>query len=293
MKVLILGVSGMLGHKLYQLLSKTLDTLGTIRSDYNAVSKYGFFDKSAIIPNIDIQNISCVEEVIKRVNPNIVINCIGIIKALENTYGRLSNIWINSLFPHQLYAICKPRKIRLIHISTDCVFSGKKGHYKEDDISDAEDIYGKTKYLGELNMDGALTIRTSIIGRELATSNNLVEWFMSNQGAKVQGFTNAIFSGFPTIYFANIMADVITKQPDLSGLYHISSESISKFTLLSLIRDKMGLDIEIEEYPDFYCDRSLDSTRYQHKTDFHSPNWDNLIDEFAEDSRQYLKWRGL
>ena len=169
----------------------------------------------------------------------------------------------------------------------DCVFSGKRGNYREDDISDTQDIYGMTKYLGEINMAGALTIRTSFIGRELATSNNLLEWFLSNRGAKIQGYTNAIFSGFPTIYFAQIIADIITKQPDLSGIYHISSEPISKFKLLSLIRDKMELNIEINEYPDFHCDRSLDSTRYQKSTGFHSPKWDKLIDELIEDFSQY------
>jgi len=127
MKVLILGVSGMLGHKLYQLLSTTLDTFGTIRSDYNNIIKYGFFDKSAIIPNIDILNVIQIEEVIKKINPGVVINCIGLIKALENKYSGLLNIWINSLFPHQLYDICARNNSRLIHISTDCVFSGKKG----------------------------------------------------------------------------------------------------------------------------------------------------------------------
>ena len=291
MKVLILGAAGMLGHKLYQSLSTMFDTFGTVKSDYDAISKYGFFHKSAIIPNINIQKISQVEEAIEKFDPNVVINCIGIIKSLENKYSRLLNIWVNSLFPHQLGDICRRGKRRLIHISTDCVFSGKTGNYKEDDISDAEDIYGRTKYLGEISMTGALTIRTSFIGRELATSNNLVEWFLSNQGAKVQGYTNAIFSGFPTIHFAHIITDIITNQPDLSGIYHISSEPISKFRLLSLIRDKLKLDIEIEEYPDFYCDRSLDSTRFQNKTGFQPPKWDNLIDDFAEDSKQYLKWR--
>jgi dTDP-4-dehydrorhamnose reductase len=291
MKVLILGVTGMLGHKLYQVLTSEFDTTGTIRGTYNDISKYRFFRESAIVPNINALEISRVEEIIKEIGPDVVINCIGIVKSLEKTSGRLLNIWVNSLFPHQLYQCCKRKETRLIHISTDCVFSGKKGNYREDEPSDAEDIYGKTKYLGEVGEDGALTIRTSLIGRELSTSNGLVEWFLSNQGGEVNGFNNAIFTGFPTLHFARIIADVITKYPDLTGIYHVSSEPISKFELLTLAKKKMGLDIRIKEYADFVCDRSLDSTLFRTKTGFIPLPWDEMIEEFAGDAVQYRRWR--
>lgn len=291
MRVLILGVTGMLGHKLYQVLSTMFDVAATLRSDYSNVSRYHFFREHDIIPNVNALRISRIEEVIGEINPRVLINCIGIIKSVGEAQDKLVNIWINALFPHQLYEICKRRGIRLIHISTDCVFSGKKGNYREDDPSDAEDIYGKTKYLGEVGGGGALTIRTSLIGRELSTTNNLVEWFQSHQGSKVNGFTNAIFSGFPTVYFAQIIANIIAKEQNLSGVYHISSEPISKFKLLSLIRDKMRLNIEIEEYPDFYCDRSLDSTLYRNKTGFKPLSWEEMIDEFVQDAQQYQQWR--
>jgi len=290
-RVLILGVTGMLGHKLYQVLSTMFDVAATLRSDYSNVSRYHFFREHDIIPNVNALRISRIEEVIGEINPRVLINCIGIIKSVGEAQDKLVNIWINALFPHQLYEICKRRGIRLIHISTDCVFSGKKGNYREDDPSDAEDIYGKTKYLGEVGGGGALTIRTSLIGRELSTTNNLVEWFQSHQGSKVNGFTNAIFSGFPTVYFAQIIANIIAKEQNLSGVYHISSEPISKFKLLSLIRDKMRLNIEIEEYPDFYCDRSLDSTLYRNKTGFKPLSWEEMIDEFVQDAQQYQQWR--
>ena len=176
-------------------------------------------------------------------------------------------------------------------MSTDCVFSGTKGNYKETDTPDAEDIYGKTKYLGEITEEGALTIRTSIIGRELATCNNLVEWFLSNQGKKVNGYTNAIFNGFPTISFAQIIASIIVKEQKLSGLYHISSHPISKYKLLTLIRDKMRLNIDIEEYPHYRCDRSLDSSLYQNNTGFKPQTWEDMIDELVLDAQQYQQWR--
>jgi len=291
MKVLILGSAGMLGHKLYQILTPIFDVTGTIRGSYSDISNYDFFQQSRIVPNVDALEMSRLEKVIEEISPHVLINSIGIVKSLEKKKGVLLNIWLNSLLPHQLYQICQAKRIRLIHISTDCVFSGTKGDYREDDPSDAEDIYGKTKYLGEVNGAGALTIRTSLIGRELASTNNLLEWFLANQGGRVQGFTNAIFSGFPTIHLSSIIADIITEHQNLSGVYHISSEPISKFKLLTLVKKAMELNIEIEEYPDFHCDRSLDSTLYRKETGFTPPSWGEMVDELAEDSVQYLKWR--
>ncbi len=291
MKVLVLGVAGMLGHKLYQVLSPTFDVAGTIRGDYSDISRYGFFRQAEIIANVSAFETSRLEEVIEQVGPEVAINCIGIVKQLREAQDKKVSIWVNSLFPHQLYQICRGRGIRLIHISTDCVFSGEKGNYREDDPSDAEDIYGKTKYLGELSGEGALTIRTSLIGRELSTTTGLVEWFLSNRGNTIRGFSNVIFSGFPTIQFAKIIGDIIANHRNLDGVYHISSEPISKFQLLLMMREVMGLDIEIEEDASFRCDRSLDSTLYRERTGFKPPSWENMIDDLVQDARQYEQWR--
>lgn len=291
MRVLILGVTGMLGHKLSQVLSPIFDVTGTIRSHYSDISRYSFFQESNIVPEVNALQISHLEETIERVNPDVVINCTGIIKQVKEAQDKLLSIWVNSLFPHQLYQICHRNRLRLVHISTDCVFSGKKGNYHEDDPSDAEDIYGKTKYLGEVSGEGALTIRTSLIGRELSTTNSLVEWFISNRGGKVKGFTNVIFSGFPTLHLAMIIADILVNHRDLNGVYHISSEPISKFKLLTMINERMGLNIEIEEYPDFHCDRSLNSTLYRDETGFKPLSWEKMIDEFVQDAQQYQEWR--
>ncbi len=286
-----MGVAGMLGHKLYQVLSPAFDVAGTIRGDYGDIGRYGIFRQAEIIPQVNAFEISRLEEVVERVGPEVAINCIGIVKQLQDAQDRLVSIWVNSLFPHQLYQICRARGVRLIHISTDCVFSGEKGNYREDDPSDAEDIYGKTKYLGELSGEGTLTIRTSLIGRELSTANGLVEWFLSNRGNRVKGFANAIFSGFPTIHFAKIIGNIIADHRDLSGVYHISSEPISKFQLLLMMREGMRLDIDIEEDGSFRCDRSLDSTLYRAKTDFRPPSWEDMIAELVQDARQYEQWR--
>jgi dTDP-4-dehydrorhamnose reductase len=281
----------MLGHKLYQVLSPLFDVTGTIRGSSREVLRYGFFKETHIIPEIDATDIARVEKTISEHKPDVVINAIGIVKALEEKSGTLLNIWINALFPHQLYRLCQAQGARLIHLSTDCVFSGDKGGYREDDPSDAEDIYGKTKYLGEVSDSGALTIRTSFIGRELTSANGLLEWFISNRNGTVDGYTDAIFTGFPTLHLSRIIADIIAKHQNLSGIYHISTEPISKFHLLTLINDAMKLNIGVNKYPDFHCDRSLDSTRFRQETGFTPLSWQQMVKELAEDTVQYLKWR--
>ncbi len=291
MKILILGAGGMLGHKLYQVLTRICEVTGTIRGPYSDIAKYNFFEPTRIIPHVDVREISHVERAIKEVIPDVVINCVGIVKSLEKERGMLLSIWLNSLFPHQLYQICRARGTRLIHVSTDCVFSGERGNYREEDHSDAKDIYGKTKYLGEVNEPEALTIRTSFIGRELSSGNGLLEWFLANEGSSIRGYTNAIFSGFTSLHLARIISDIITKHQKLSGVYHISSEPISKFELLSLIKKAMGLSIEIEQYPDFRCNRSLDSARYRNATSFTPLPWNEMVNELAQDAGQYLRWR--
>jgi len=291
LKVLVLGADGMLGHKICQVLEHHFETIGTVRAGNDTLANTGIFKKAEIIPYVDVKHIGLFEEVLKRSSPNAVINCTGIIKQAKHTANRLNNIWVNSLFPHQLNRICQDNGIKLIHISTDCVFSGKKGNYTENDLGDAEDDYGKSKYLGEVTDSPALTIRTSLIGRELATSYSLVEWFLSNQGSAVNGFTNAIFTGLPTLHFAQIIADIITNHKTLSGLYHVSSEPISKYKLLELIKQKMKLDIEVNSFPGYYCDRSLNSELFRKETGFSSLPWETMIEEFAQDARQYSKWR--
>ena len=291
MKIFILGVNGMLGHKLYQALASSFDVAGTIRGSFADISRYSFFREGDIYTEVDATRISQVEEVIQKNDPEVIINCIGITKFRKEIDDKLKSVWINSLFPHQLYQICSSRGKRLIHISTDCVFSGEKGNYKESDPSDAVDIYGKTKYLGEVGGENAVTIRTSLVGRELSTTSGLVEWFLSNKGSEVNGFTNAIFNGFTTLQFSEIITDIIKKHVNLSGIYHISSEPITKYRFLTLVKEKMRLNVQINEYPDFHCDRSLNSSFFRDETGFKSPAWEQMIDALVEDAIQYQQWR--
>lgn len=290
-KVMVLGAAGMLGHKLYQVLGDDFDVTGTIRGDYAEIGHYGIFDEAKIIGSVDALKIATVAAAVSKVKPDVVVNAVGIVKSREQSAGRKLNIAVNALFPHRLYELCRERGARLIHLSTDCVFSGDKGNYREDDASDARDDYGRTKYLGEIGGAGALTLRTSFIGRELHGVSGLAEWFLANRGGRINGFTNATFSGFPSLYLAGIIGDIISRQPGLTGIYHVASQPLSKYELLVKIRNAMGLDIRIDEFGDFRCDRSLDAARFNEKTGFQPPSWDKMVTGFVADTAGYEKWR--
>ena len=294
MKVLILGGEGMLGHKVFQVLSRRFETFATFRSFNGLWTHYPMYenlDRSRTIGGVDATDFDTVVRAFAQVKPAVVINCIGIVKQLQEAKDPLISINLNSLFPHRLAELCAATGTRMLHMSTDCVFSGRKGNYTEDDVPDAEDLYGRTKLLGEVNREGCLTIRTSIFGRDFAKQSALLEWFLSNRGGRVCGYVNAIYTGFPTQVLARIMGDLIADYPNLSGLYHVSSAPISKYDLLVKIRDAMGLDIEIEPYEDVHCDRSLDSSRFRAETGYSIPGWDEMIAELAQDDTPYSEWR--
>ncbi|MDR0609070.1 MAG: SDR family oxidoreductase [Planctomycetaceae bacterium] len=289
-RVLILGGTGMLGHKLVQLFSNRFETWTTTRSSFSYLEKFGLFDENRTITGVDIKNIDTIISVLGKVKPDIVINCVGIIKQHEDAYDPITCLKINSLFPHQLSNLCHTIDSKLIHIGTDCVFSGKKGDYTEKDISDAEDLYGKTKFLGEITGMENLTLRTSIIGRELTSTQSLIDWFLSNRGKRVRGFSRAIYSGFTTHQFAQILGDVIEYHPQLSGLFHVSSEPISKFELLKLVNQFYHAGITIDEETEFLCNRNLDSSFFRHRTGFIPPTWETMIEEMAADTTPYDSW---
>ncbi len=291
MKVLIFGGNGMLGHKLVQVLQKRFSVWTTLRTNFADFENYGIFDPERVIGDVDVENFDSVQKVFDVSEPDVVINAVGIIKQLPKSKEVIKTLKINSIFPHQLAQLAHATGARLITISTDCVFNGRKGNYNEEDVSDAEDLYGKSKNLGEVFADGCLTLRTSIIGRELNTSHSLVEWFLSNYGGKVKGFTKAIYTGFPTIALADIISDLIENHKDLQGLYHVSSEPISKFDLLCLIKNFYKVPIEIEPYADFKIDRSLDSSKFRKETGFAPPGWEKMIEKMAQDPTPYDNFR--
>ncbi len=291
MRVLILGASGMLGHKLWQVYRQRFETWGTVRSNYQEYARYGFFDPERVLGGVDASDFYTIVRAFETAQPTVVVNAIGIIKQLPAAKDPIVSLTVNSLFPHRLAKLCQATSARLIHISTDCVFSGRKGMYTEDDIPDADDLYGRSKLLGELTGPDCLTLRTSIVGRELQTTHSLVEWFLSNHGRSVRGYTNAIFSGFPSLTLANIIADIINREPDLSGLYHVSSEPVSKYQLLCLLRDTWRIPIEIEPSPHVTVDRSLDSRRFRAATGYVPPLWPEMVQAMADDTTAYEEWR--
>lgn len=224
----------------------------------------------------DIEDVDALVRVFDRHRPTVVINCVGLVKQLSDAKDPLAAIPINAVLPHRLARLCALAGARLVHFSTDCVFSGDKGMYVEDDLPDARDVYGRTKLLGEVDYPHALTLRTSIIGHELAGNHSLISWFLSQPGP-VRGFTRAIFSGFPTVEIARIIDNHVLPRPDLSGLYHLSAAPIDKYSLLKLVAGVYGKDIDIIEDPSVIIDRSLDSSRFRAATGFLPEDWPTLV----------------
>lgn len=279
--VLVIGATGMLGHQCCAQLSQRFSVTGTVRGDAGAFSGLPAFRNVQLAGGISTSGLDGLEALLADLRPHAVLNCVGVIKQLASEASSETMIATNALFPHQLARLCGLYGSRLIHFSTDCVFSGAAGNYSEGDLTDARDVYGLSKLLGEVTDGNALTLRTSIIGLELNHFLSLAEWVISNKGGKVRGFTNAIFSGFTTPVLARLAGDIIASHPDLSGLYHASAEPISKYDLVKLINDELKLGIEIEAYPDFRCDRSLDSSRLQDAIGFRAPSWQHMIAELG------------
>jgi len=290
MRLLILGGNGMLGHKLVQVLGKQLEVWTSIRGRIQEIEHFGIFDPKRTIEDINVTDPAMVRKALELARPDVVVNAVGIVKQIPTSKDIVHTLLINSVFPHQLADLSREFRFRLISISTDCVFDGKKGGYGEEDETNATDLYGRTKSLGEITGENCLTIRTSIIGRELSTAHSLVEWFLSNRGKTVSGFVNAIYSGFPTIVFADIITDLILDQTNLSGLFHVSSNPISKFQLLNLLNQYYNAGVEVEPSEDFRIDRRLDSTKFKVATGFAPQAWEEMIERMAADPTPYDKW---
>ena len=286
-KVLILGGTGMLGHLLFRYLSAypECDVYATARSLSGLEKNFPENLQKRFHPgSVDANYFDSIIRALASIQPDVVINCIGIIKQLPGANDPLTAIAVNALLPHRISLISRTAGARVIHISTDCVFNGKVGMYTENDQSNAEDLYGRTKFLGEVSYPHCVTLRTSIIGHELKGRHGLVEWFIA-QSRKVRGFRRAIYSGFPTIELARIINNYILPNPELNGVYHVSSAPISKYELLRLVAKQYGKEIEIEPDDDFVQDRSLDSTIFRKATGYQPPSWDILVEMMHSDFR--------
>ena len=277
MKILIVGASGMIGSAVMCVLSKSkdLEVYGSIR-DEGVKEFFSPAIKSRLISGIDLLNSDSLLKLFESISPQIVINCAGITKHKLGASNPLVSLPINSLMPHRIALICGLINARLIHISTDCVFSGGTGNYDETDSPDAIDLYGKSKELGEVNYPHAITLRTSTIGHEFKSSLGLLEWFLS-QKISCKGYINAIFSGLPTVVLADIIREVIIPHPSLSGLYHVGARKINKFELLKMIAKEYQKKIEIRCDESLIIDRSLDSSKFEAATGYVAPEWPKMI----------------
>lgn len=281
-RVLVLGISGMLGNAVLRVFAQSdvYSVLGSARS--TAVLRLLPPElRDQVICGVDVENADSLMRLFAQARPDVVINCIGLVKQLAEANDPLVAIPINALLPHRLARLCDVAGARLIHISTDCVFAGTRGMYREQDASDAKDLYGRSKYLGEVDYPHAVTLRTSIIGHELNSAHGLVSWFLAQQ-RPVKGFSRAIFSGLPTVELARVMRDFVVPNPDLRGLYHVSAVPINKFELLKLVAQAYGKTITITPDDKLAIDRSLDSSRFREITGYQPPAWQELVRRMHE-----------
>jgi dTDP-4-dehydrorhamnose reductase len=289
-RVLVMGGTGMLGHKVWQVFRDRFDTWATVRSTGEHRGS-GLLSGDRVIGGVMAEDFGSVVRACALARPAVIVNCVGIVKQLHAGKDPVSTIAVNALFPHRLAALGRETGARVIHISTDCVFSGARGRYREGDTPDATDLYGRTKLLGEVSGPGSLTLRSSIIGRELSATTGLVEWFLGQRGGRVKGYTRAFFSGLTTRALADVLADVIDRHPGLDGLYHVASETISKYDLLRRLNQAYGAAIGIEPSEDVHIDRSLDGSSFARATGLRVRGWSEMIAEMAADPTPYEQWR--
>lgn len=295
--IIVLGANGMLGHKLCeQFAAAGRDVIATFRKPSHVYKELKeVFGNVRCIGDLDVMDNQALTQLFQSEQPAAVINCVGVIKQLDTINNRRVTVGINSYLPHLLERQCGEIGARLVHFSTDCVFSGRKGAYRESDSADEIGLYGLSKYLGETTgLEGcSVTLRTSVIGRELGSSaHGIIEWFMANRGRRVRGFARAVYSGFTTIEMARIVGLVIDRPEPLQGLYHVASAPISKYDLLRLVRDEAGLATDIDRDENFVCDRSLVMDRFTVETGYTAPTWKQMIKEMIVDPVPYDRYKG-
>lgn len=287
-RVLIVGATGMLGHKMaLKLAQKEYDVFATVRQSVSDFFIRNNFKSLKIIEGVDAYDLESVNDAITQSRPDFVLNCVGIVKQSDESKSPIPSITINSLFPHQLAKMANNVGAQMIHFSTDCVFSGIKGPYKQADLSDVNDLYGMSKFMGEVTSEGSLTIRSSIIGREFTKPTGLLEWFLSQKGGAVSGYKKALYTGLTTNAMADLIDFIIQDHPKLHGLYHVSSGEISKFDLLQIVNEvyKTGVTISADE--EFHCDRRLDMKEFHGKTGWQPKSWDVMIKTMLDEDSQY------
>jgi dTDP-4-dehydrorhamnose reductase len=282
-RVLVLGATGMLGHRLWAEVAERFEAAATVRGSSIPGSAAGVLDPARTLCSISVSDPQSLDRALAEFRPDAVVNCIGMVKQRPEADDPVALMEANSLFPYRAEAACARHGARLIQISTDCVFSGRRGSYAEDDVPDPIDLYGRSKLAGEPEGAETLVLRTSMIGRELDRASGLLEWFLAQDG-KVSGFPNAIFSGPTTPVLSRLICDLIEGDGLRAGRFHVGADRISKFELLGLVRDAFGLTTEIEPDPAVRIDRSLDASLLRDAAGWHPPAWPEMIQELAKEN---------
>ncbi|MBC7428159.1 MAG: sugar nucleotide-binding protein [Bacteriovorax sp.] len=286
MKILIFGVGGMIGHRVWLEANQipNVEVFGLVRKSKTHYEKFGIFNDN-VYYDTDVSDWVNVEHILNKLKPDVIVNALGItIRKPEMGDFNLA-LTVNSFFPHKLLKWAQAIQSRIIHLSTDCVFDGDQGHYLETSQPSAKDIYGKTKFLGEIEGSGALTLRFSCIGRELESHTELLDWFLLQEGKKIKGFSKAIYSGLTNIVIAKEICRVITNFSELTGVYQLSSTPITKYDLLCLAKTYFKLDVEIEKFDNYISDKSLICDKYKKGTGFNAPSWAAMLEEVVNDKK--------
>ena len=279
-RILVVGASGMLGHEAVRALAPDFEVWGACRHP-EELPDLGV-PAERMLGGLDATDGNSAYALVERVKPDLVINAVGIVKQRADARAAIPSIAVNSLWPHVLADACEQVGARMVHVSTDCVFSGSRGMYREEDVPDAFDLYGRSKLLGEVtDRENTVTLRTSIIGWQLGEPTGLVGWFAAHRDEPLKGYTRAVFSGLTTRALTEVVRDVVMPDESLSGLWHVSVESIDKCTLLMMLADKLGWDVQISPINQPVIDRSLDSTRFRERTGWVPPGWDEMLEEMA------------
>lgn len=281
-RILVVGASGMLGHEAIRVLAPDFEVWGACRNP-ESLPELGI-PADRLLGGLDATNPADAYELLDMVQPAVVLNAVGIVKHRAEAKVAIPSIEVNSLWPHVLADACARADARMVHVSTDCVFSGSRGGYVEDDVPDAFDLYGRSKLLGEVtDCENVVTLRTSIIGWQLGEPIGLAAWFAAHRNEPLKGFTKAVFSGLTTRALTETIHDVVLPDASLSGLWHVSAERIDKYTLLSKLADKLQWDVDLTPSDEFVIDRSLDSSRFRERTGWMPPSWDEMLEELAEE----------
>lgn len=283
----------MIGHQLWNKLRHQFpgQVYGTLKQPVSHYAHFKLFEEAKIFSGVDVMDFKSIEKVLNELKPQWIINCIGVTLRKTEAADFEKCIELNSMLPHRLKAWATAHQAKVIHFSTDCIFDGSQGNYTEADAPSAKDLYGKSKFLGEIQGPHALTLRLSFFGRELEKKTEIVEWLLAQKGKKIKGYSRAMYSGISTLRLAQEVSKIIQKFPTLNGLYHISSKPISKYDMLVLLNEAFNTQIEIEKFDDFVNDKSLNSTPYKQITSFTPPEWKEMIQELATDtSVQYERY---